>query len=51
MSHTRVASYAQEDIEYTHKLYGYRFGSYITAVEWDRSDCWFAHCVKARQVM
>ncbi|KAG2501629.1 hypothetical protein HYH03_000134 [Edaphochlamys debaryana] len=41
--HTHLAE-NQEDIEYTHKLYGYRFGQYITAVEWDQSDCWFAHC-------
>ncbi|KXZ46467.1 hypothetical protein GPECTOR_43g903 [Gonium pectorale] len=41
--HTHLAE-NQEDIEYTHRLYGYRFGDYIKKVEWDQSDCWFAHC-------
>ncbi|GIL52730.1 hypothetical protein Vafri_8530 [Volvox africanus] len=43
--HTHLAE-NQEDIEYTERLYGYRFGPYISAVEWDQCDCWFAHCVK-----
>lgn len=36
--------FLQEDIEYTNKLYGYRFGQYIKTVGWDQGDCWFAHC-------
>ncbi|EFJ49445.1 hypothetical protein VOLCADRAFT_89869 [Volvox carteri f. nagariensis] len=43
--HTHLAE-NQEDIEYTERLYGYRFGPYISTVEWDKCDCWFAHCVK-----
>ncbi|GLC40556.1 hypothetical protein PLESTF_001011900 [Pleodorina starrii] len=46
--HTHLAE-NQEDIEYTERLYGYRFGSYISAVEWDKCDCWFAHCVKLNE--
>lgn len=41
--HTHLAE-NQEDIDYTNKLYGYRFGQYIKTVGWDQGDCWFAHC-------
>jgi len=41
--HTHLAE-NQEDIEYTHKLYGYRFKDYINTVGWNKGDCWFAHC-------
>ncbi|KAG2453830.1 hypothetical protein HYH02_002037 [Chlamydomonas schloesseri] len=46
--HTHLAE-NEEDIVYTHKMYGYRFGEYIQAVEWDKCDCWFAHCVKLNE--
>lgn len=36
--------YVQGDLDYCQATYGYRFGKYIQSIEWDQSDCWFAHC-------
>ncbi|KAK9802882.1 hypothetical protein WJX73_000650 [Symbiochloris irregularis] len=43
--HTHLAE-NQEDVDYTMKNYGHRFTEYIRKIEWDREDCWFAHCCK-----
>eukprot|EP00877_Chromochloris_zofingiensis_P007799 jgi/Chrzof1/3272/Cz12g19030.t1 len=42
--HTHLAENA-EDIEFSQENYSCRPGGYISMVEWDRDDCWFAHCV------
>ncbi|EFN55990.1 hypothetical protein CHLNCDRAFT_145361 [Chlorella variabilis] len=42
--HTHLAENHQ-DITYSEKTYGCRPGRYLQQVGWDRSDCWFAHCV------
>lgn len=42
--HTHLAE-NQQDIDFSEKTYGCRPGGYLKQVGWDKSDCWFAHCV------
>lgn len=42
--HTHLAE-NQQDIDYSQKTCGCRPGGYLDMVEWNRGDCWFAHCV------
>eukprot|EP00931_Biecheleriopsis_adriatica_P072075 TRINITY_DN460_c0_g1_i2.p1 TRINITY_DN460_c0_g1~~TRINITY_DN460_c0_g1_i2.p1 ORF type:complete len:596 (-),score=47.03 TRINITY_DN460_c0_g1_i2:129-1859(-) len=43
--HTHLAE-NKNDIDFSLKNYGERPKEFIASVEWDRDDCWFAHCVQ-----
>ena len=41
--HTHLAE-NQEDVDYNLQTWGTRFEDYMKTTEWDRGDCWYAHC-------
>lgn len=43
--HTHLAENTN-DIDYSLEKYKERPWEFIASVEWDREDCWFAHCVQ-----
>jgi len=43
--HTHLAENTN-DIDYSLEKYKERPWEFIASVEWDRDDCWFAHCVQ-----
>lgn len=46
--HTHLAENTN-DIDFSLEKYGERPKDFIASVEWDRNDCWFAHCVQLNE--